>query len=452
MNFQGKAGRFFNQLFCKAIANAVITAVVVSVTGCNDKTHNVKEIAEAAFGVPEKEALADVSVFVADSEYSQVIEQCVRVQRVNESCSLNRLPLIGMERENPDVDYIMKRVVVSHHWMGIRFQEVLQNLPAEMLALFKGVTAVVIDDDIRPSYFTTLSGAIYLDPAFLWLSNYEKATIDKEEDYRTAYIKQLAFRSLWRYTRNNDYAYQQYSLYGQQERLLEEIMLPVSALLLHELAHANDFFPPAEAPLLSDELTAVEAAQQLEPYRISKQLAEFRSLGSGEWKKLASILYAGSRATDKERRIDAVQAGEFFESDSASDDYSYTSVYEDTAMLFEEAMMKYFYHVDRDIAFTSDPEGSNDCDRYIVGWGVRNRLGDYAVRDRAQFVTDRLLPDLSLSLYYQELGYPVAMQPGASWCENLSLLPTVSSQEQSGPNLRVRTTPIVQQSEWLRHH
>ena len=75
-----------------------------------------------------------------------------------------------------DTDAIMQRLVVSHDWMGQRFKEVLDILPAEILQLMSGVTAVVIDDDIRPSYYTNWTGAIYLDPANLWLTNDDSLT------------------------------------------------------------------------------------------------------------------------------------------------------------------------------------------------------------------------------------------------------------------------------------
>ena len=95
-----------------------------------------------------KPALQDASDVL--SEQSQLLIDCVILLRQEAGCSLDTLPLIGMVAEDPSVDEIMQRVLVSHPWMGSRFREILEKMPAEMLLIMRGVTAIVISYDIHP--------------------------------------------------------------------------------------------------------------------------------------------------------------------------------------------------------------------------------------------------------------------------------------------------------------
>jgi hypothetical protein len=94
-------------------------------------------------------------------------------------------------------------------------------------------------------------------------------------------------------------------------------------------------------------------------------------------------MYHGKSASFTQTQLTALEVGEAFELDIANDDYAYASRYEDVAMLFEEAMMKYLFSIDRDIAYTNRPATGSNCDAYRVAWGVRGRLGDSDVKARA---------------------------------------------------------------------
>jgi hypothetical protein len=91
-------------------------------------------------------------------------------------------------------------------------------------------------------------------------------------------------------------------------------------------------------------------------------------------------------------------------------------------MLFEEAMMKYHFGIDRDIAFTDLPLTIRPtCDDYRVRWGVRNRLGDLAVRPRAEFVAAELLPGVDFATFFDGFPAPTSMAIDQGWCSNLTL-------------------------------
>ena len=100
-------------------------------------------------------------------------------------CTVEQLPFIALSYPETQLEDIISRVVVSHEWMGKRFAELLPQLPEEIITLLGSVTAIVISDNIRPSFYWTGSGAIYLDAANLWLTNAEKSTVNQSIDYRS---------------------------------------------------------------------------------------------------------------------------------------------------------------------------------------------------------------------------------------------------------------------------
>ena len=360
------------------------------------------------------EGLANVYPAVPTAPYASVLKGCVTADQTNESCTINRLPPLGMEVVNPTIDDISERLLVSHPWMAERFIQVLNEMPADMLQLFGAVTAVVIDDDIRPSFYQPLTGAIYLDPYGLWLNEAELSVISMVEDYRGEYIRQMNFRPFWRYTS----PYVDFS-----KRNLETISVDMARLLFHELAHANDLFPPASYDTVDTSQRIYTVIESLESQFPSTLLTATYPLESDDMYYLAGILYRGVAASNADRAITATEVGAFFEPDTASDDYAYTSKHEDLAMLFEEVMMKIHFDLDRDIAFVSVPQtASNDCDEYKVGWGVRNRVGEERVLLRAQWVIEQLLPESNYPEWIDAFPTPQPLTPGDGWCESEDVL------------------------------
>ena len=353
---------------------------------------------------------------VANARYSDELADCALVPTSSASCSLRTLPLLGMEVDDPSVQDIMERVVVSHDWMGTRFRQVLERMPPESLKLFKSITTIVISFDIRPSSYRSVTSAIYLDPNRLWLTNAEKETIDRSPDFRSGFGSDLQFASLWRYVKDGDYAWEFFSLDGDETRTLDEIVLPTAALLFHELAHAGDFFPPAQIPNIDPNQTTFDASQELRDERISTRLNNEQPLNSDLLTGLALVLFFGSDADNEELALTAEQVGQEFEIDGANDDYSYSTRFEDVAMLFEEVMMKYHFDVDRELAYTDRPEQGASCDEFIIRWGSRHRTGIPLVKARAEFVVRELLNQDDVSEYLAVLPDALLMNTQEPWC------------------------------------
>jgi len=365
--------------------------------------------------------LSDVTVFQSAGPYADVLQACATATSEAQFCTLSDLPLIGQEAAAPTVSDVMARVLVSHPWMAVRFEEALNQLPEDILTLFKGVTAVVIDSDILPSYYSSGTAAIYLDPSYLWLTNEEKATVTKASDYRSNFGSELQFIDLWRYVRDNDYAYAYYSLSGTETRHLEDILYPLARILYHELAHANDFLPPALQEALDLQATPLEAARTLADQQVAAHLQAVSPLTSSLWYDLAEVLFQGVTPTAEQRGYSAGFAGADFGLDVANDPYDYASIREDVAMLFEETMMKYHFDIDRDIAFTDRPLLFDPvCDDYPVHWGVRNRISDPLVKFRAAQVASELLPTTDLSGFFAGLPIPTPLIVNLGWCSNLN--------------------------------
>jgi hypothetical protein len=316
----------------------------------------------------------------------------------------------------------LAQTVVSHPWMATRFSQVLDQMPNDVFLLFRGVTAVVIAADIRPSHYRSDSGAIYLDPADLWLNFEERSTISKEEDFRSGFSNGLGFRSLWRYVKGNKYAYDYYDLNGPvSSRSIGDIVLPIARLLFHELAHANDFMPPAFVTQVNPQLTASAAIGNVESSFTSTSLKLQSPLNSQMQFDLGRVMYHGVAATSDQKRLSAEQVGLDFSIDGASDSYNYSSQFEDVAMLFEEVMMKRHFNIDRELAFTDAPPATGaTCANYVVRWGVRNRIGNPVVKSRAQLIVNKILGVTDTSSYFAALPAPRSMMNSVDWCQNLS--------------------------------
>lgn len=348
---------------------------------------------------------------------------CVNYSR---SCSVAELPFIAMSYPDTTIEQVMSRVVVSHDWMGERFATLLTILPDELLTLLGSVTAIVIADNIRPSFYWTGSGAIYLDPAWLWLTNQEKQTIDQTEDYRDAFSNGLSYNFFHRFVKDNQPAYSNYSLTGSTERTIDEIVIPMASLLFHELAHANDFMPSSLMPSIDISQSTLSQINRFTNVRLNVLLQQNYPLSNEALKKQAAVLYLGQPATEQQKLATADELAVLFEQEGSNHLYAYSRQAEDVAMLFQETMLNYYYHVEMDSTFVIQPEiDSNYCDDYIIAWGQRNRIADPISKPRAQFVAQHLLSAVDFSTFFNELK-PAQLFPSLiNWC-NISLTEPVT--------------------------
>ena len=350
-------------------------------------------------------------VYDSNSSYKDVLKGCISINHVEQSCSLHKLPLLMQENQTVTKDMIRKRLLVSHKWMGDRFLEMIDMLDGDIKKLLGSVTAIVIDDDIKPSFYWNLTGAIYLDARYLWLNPSEANTIHKKDDYRTGYGKDLNFLTAWRYVKNGAYAYKTYSLDSGVTREKSDILYHLASLLYHELGHANDFVNSSTLPYINTNDSIYYAIEDIKNRRVSTKLYEQYALTSTELKDLAKVLYGGQTPTTYQKSLSPSDVGDLFDGAGATDLYGYYNQYEDLAMLFEESMMRYHFDIDRDVGFVS-----TDSD-YVIGWGERGRIKDNDVKLRAKFVVKNLFPneDAKWDSFFDNLGNSTDLQSGARW-------------------------------------
>ncbi|MGB1262479.1 MAG: hypothetical protein ACPG52_06180 [Cognaticolwellia sp.] len=373
--------------------------------------------------------LATVFPFNANSPYADVLADCVYSNSIDfrTTCRLNELPLIAQDTTTPNLDNIMDRVLVSHRWMGQRFKEFLQTSDphSDFKNLLRATTAIVISYDVRPSYYWAVTGAIHLDPNDLWLTADERDTINQTPDYRASFGNDLDFVMPWRFVKNNAYASFSYPEDQRVTRDAADGIHDLASLLYHELAHANDYFPQSEWANLNRGdriLDAVEKLQQGSGID-SDKLSTALPLHGAEMYRLAQVRYHGETATATERAYNPSDVAGFFSPEHAPHFYNYSSKREDYAMLFDELMMKARFDVDRDIAVTNQP---NTGEEYIVTWGQRGRIGETNIKPRVDYVTRRILPEYNqASDFINNLAAPIAMQPGKTWAENLTISPLI---------------------------
>lgn len=391
---------------------------------------------------------------VAENPYRNKLSRCLDIRNV---CSLRDLSFIGMESTPPTIEEVMNRLVVSHAWMGRRFEEVLRFLSPDtqsvLLQLFQSVTAVVIGSEIRPSHYRRSNSVIYLDPLQLALTAEEASVVNQEPDYRTNFGADLMFAGVWRYaTEDNEYFYDIVPGITPEEATLENTSRYFARLLFHELAHANDFYPhdlisiiPCTDSHSLCDVTDPSRVRLQDPdtgeyiaFNISRQFgyadpAPNYHLSERNMLDYASVRYHGRGTTGSQLEISGAEiGGNWVANDAANHDYAYTSPAEDVAMLVEGVLVKHLFNADMDIAYIDRPDSGNVNQYMPIAWGVRGRIGNPPVTLRAQHLLELMLPEVIPNSFFANIDPERPMQTDCGWLDNLDLICANMSIE-SGP-------------------
>jgi len=361
-----------------------------------------------------------VRSFNPDSPWSDALEQCIYTPTLTEACLFNRLPLLGQQTATPSVDDIMDRTLVSHPWMGNAFKDFLTNSEAgpDIINLLRATTAVVISYDIRPSFYWSATGAIYLDANNFWLTPDERDTINAQPDYRTGYDDELSYRTSWRYVRAGNYYYPQPGLprSARLSRTPKQREAALTWLLYHELAHANDVFP---LPVWSTLDTSGSPLRYANTHgKVSDTLARRYPLNSTLLNGLAEVSYGGAQSTQLQRSYTAEDVALAFEQDNAVSMYAFYTASEDFATLFERFMMQYRLKIEADVGFF-DAQTVTERN-FILTWGQRNRINQQNLQPRAAYVVSRILPDIDAGQAQSAMPPPLMLSAGESWADTLA--------------------------------
>ncbi len=365
----------------------------------------------------------------ATGPYANALVPCVydSTQRNNVLCALTRLPFLAQEAPGsiPSIDQVMNRVIVSHDWMGKNFEDFLRahDTRGDFRRMLSSVTAVVIGSHVRPSFYYSGTGAIYLDAENFWLSAEERDTVNEAPDFRSNFGKDLQFSSPWRYTKDNLSIFANANRRSRATRTQDQLLKETAWLLYHELGHALDFMPPSQYGSLNTSTSAWGNIvnrynnNQLTSDVLNTQYPLTSTIMSG----LGQVQYQGAAANATQIAYSPTQVGGFFSADRATDDYAYSTRREDTAMLLEEFLMSSRLGIRRDFAFT-DKAAANATSSasLVVRWGQRGRAGEASIKPRLRQVVSQLTPWMPLS-DVDNLAPPLNMRVGESWSGNLTL-------------------------------
>jgi hypothetical protein len=364
--------------------------------------------------------------YVANGPHAAELRDCIYTPALTHAtlCTLGRLPLLGTETRSdlPTVEQVMARVLVSNDWMGQRFEAFLraQDVNGDFRRLLNATTAIVIGGRVRPAFYWSATGAIYLDADYLWQTAAERDTVSEAPDPRSDYGSDLAYTTLWRYVQGNQSAGGRSPVLERASRDSAALIPALGRVLYHELTHANDFLPPRTHLLLDGSLHVYEAAPQ---GTASEQLRAQLPFYSQQMVDLGRVQFFGAASTAVQRGYQPADIVGFFSTDRVTDDYSYSwpsgqSVpREDAAMLVEEALMQLRYGILRDFAITPQYFSGSSAD-LTVTWGQRGRVGDPAIKPRVALVLAQTMPWLPAG-FTDGLAAPLPLRAGLTWGQNL---------------------------------
>lgn len=389
-----------------------------------------------------------IHAYNRQSPWRAALEDCIFTSTIARSCEFNRLPLLGQQTGTPSTSDIMDRVLVSHDWMGEAFEQFLNSSQAgpDIINLLRATTAVVISYDIRPSFYWSATGAIYLDASNVWLTPAQRDTLNTEPDYRSGFDDELAYRTSWRYVKDGEYYYPQPGLSRANRATRSEQQLEASLtwLLYHELAHANDVFPAASWSTLRGSDSPLRYANN--HAMISDMLARDYPLISERLLALAQVSYGGAQSTQAQREYTADDIATWFEQDNAVSMYGFYTYREDFATLFERFMMLYRMGAEADVGIFTDETVENG--ELLITWAQRNRVNAQSIQPRAAFVVDNVLPAMDAGQAQSQMPAPFMLPESASWRDTV-----VSSTSKTGikkqPPIGLRVTHEPTFERWL---
>jgi hypothetical protein len=425
-----------------AVSADTVVRVRATLTTTSGKTvsDEVPVIVQRYNQAPESDAnavwggthVSAVRPYRAASPWAGVLTRCVydAALSLTNLCPLSTLSFIGQGMATdatPTVDQIMDRVLVSHDWVGANFERLLreQDPTGDIRRMLKGVTAVVLGVQVRPSFYYAVTGAIYLDADNFWLTAAERDTLNETPDYRSAFGRTLNYSGLWRYARNNGNWFGYFDSRVRQDRAAEHLQRDAGWLMYHELAHANDFMPPAA--LAVQGATNDSAWGVIYPRYAAGQLPSDLinvtwPLTSAEMRGLAQVKFRGTTATATQEGWSPQTVAGFFSADKAIDEYAYLTTREDLALNVEAFMMSRRHGVERDVAIADRITDTTTGSTLFVRWGQRTRIADPAIKPRVNASRGYIVPWVAAS-EMDLLPTPLAMRAGDSWSSNLVLGP-----------------------------
>jgi hypothetical protein len=366
--------------------------------------------------------------YVANGPYRSQLKDCA--SRSNENaCLLDELPMIYQDVKEPSVSDIMNRVLVTHDWMGLRFQQLLEQMPREALKAFAPVTHIVVGGDgTRTTEYDAYGNVLTIGPRVLWLTADEKLSLFEETDGgggTTDEMDSLQFDFRYRFMKNDSYALWFESM---ESRELYQLYGRFQTSLFYSLAFANNI---SYAAVIDDLPTDISTVEVFDDYYAGLSTELYNqpgvSVGSEILNDLSFSYYEDDVApTELENTYLPDYVGGLFADDGMPVFYSYRNRWSEVRRLLQLGMLQYFDDIYIDVAFTN-PEPDFEvlgCDDARIGWGVRNRLANPAVAGKAKFLMEQVFGQSAKldNFFANDLGEELPLPVGEGWCDSIRLM------------------------------
>jgi hypothetical protein len=167
---------------------------------------------------------------------------------------------------------------------------------------------------------------------------------------------------------------------------------------------------------------------------------------------LAQVKFFGATADATQRAYTPNDVAGFFSVDVATDEYNYSTLYEDAAMTLEELLMSRRLGIQRDMAITDKITAGTTSNTLIVRWGQRGRVGSVSIRPRARALAQALVPWFDPN-EVDNLPVPLSMRPNESWSANLALpAPPVPQHTEMALAVREQRYRFQRELQRMAHH
>lgn len=326
------------------------------------------------------------------------------------ACKISELGFIASDsRGKPSKEEIMSRVIASEPWMKNNFEKMLSEMPDDIFYMAKRATGFALVKGLKPAFFSTVTGAIYIDPDYLYLAG-QPGEPNQSIDARGEYHSQMPFLQGGFYIDSNGNDFIEPDPYI---RSFSDSVVYLNRLLFHELTHANDVFATVNAPQQPNDTPAIIAERNINSHAtLSQRLYAYSPLIDPVLRNIANAMQWGdpglisiAKMTSAEEVFDRL-IGSYATDLYGFVDYGEKMHLEDAAMLAEEALMHIHYFATRLIVVMDNvpnPYGYSliavDCFDYRAEGFYGQYAGKVAhVSDRANFI----LEGLSLSPATQE--------------------------------------------------
>ncbi len=373
-----------------------VTLLVLASCGSkksNARTELVQGNQEAIQNKDFFETSGYVHAVTLNKELEKNLQKCIYAIEENNSCKISELPLLRYSFKETDnkVDLIKKineRLLVSHPFLQRNFLNLLNELPIELLKMFGAVNAIVIADNISPSFYMPVTGAIYFNAQYFWLNQAEKNQLYSKKDYRSDFGKELKFDT---YSPRRGKTESLWSIREKPEVTIDQLKVYTSRVIIHELSHANDYFPEdlsAEIKLREEETyDAISLDMIMGKKKLSSRMPN--QVTNEVLLKVGKILFRGEEASAEILKMTAKVFWDLFKKERVADIYALSSHAEDLAMINESVMMNYYYSIEySNVVYEIDAEA-------VVG-GFYNKAFSEELTEKRNFILSKTLNNEAL--------------------------------------------------------